>query len=466
MLFHKDLYDSVKQFAKKDAIRFHMPGHNGGEGISSRLKRDFFRLDVTEFEETDNLLAPQGILKTAQERAAKVFGAKKTYFLTCGSTVGLEAMILGTCLRGSSLLIDRNCHRAVISALILGGIKPVFLYPEWDAKNHVWRGFTRAQTEHALNEHPECAGALITSPTYYGICSDLEDIAELLHKKGKFLLVDEAHGAHFAFCDSLPRTALEQGADACVQSFHKTLPAIGQSAVLHIGKSACISPENIVRSLRLLHTTSPSYPMMIGMDEAVSAMRGKGAKHLNALVQKCKDIKAKIQILDRLTITDETTLRCPQDALRLVVGADRLGISGRTAAKVLQDKYGIYAEMADSYHTVFIISAGNTEKELDLLESALEELATEQPPDALPQPLDLFLPHILMTETPETAFYAPRHTIPLSQAEGKTCAELIASCPPGAAAVIPGQKLTREVLRYLQKQEGISEISVIAKPAE
>nr|QGT51287.1 lysine decarboxylase [uncultured Firmicutes bacterium] len=461
MLFHKDLYDSVKQFVKKDAIRFHMPGHNGGTGLSPRLKRDFFRLDVTEFEETDNLLAPQGVLKDAQVRASKVFGAGQTYFLTCGSTVGLEAMILGACPKGSSLLIDRNCHRAVISALILGEITPVFLYPEWDADNHVWRGFTRAQVERALSEHPECAGALITSPTYYGVCSEIQEIAALLHEQKKFLLVDEAHGAHFAFCDALPRTALEQGADACVQSLHKTLPAIGQSALLHIGKNAIVSYENIERSLRLLHTTSPSYPMMTGMDEAIKTMQGKGAKHLRTLIQKCEDIKTKIRILNHLTVTDEATLDCPQDALRLVIGFEKLGISGRSAAKVLQEQYGIYAEMADSHYVVFIISAGNTEKELDLLESALEELATEQPADVQPQPLDLLLPPIDLALTPSAAFHAPRERRSLSKAEGRICAELIASCPPGAAAVLPGQRLTAEVLHYLQRQEGVTELSVV-----
>lgn len=461
MLFHKDLYDSVRQFAKKDAIRFHMPGHNGGEGLSSRLKRDFFKLDVTEFEETDNLLAPQGVLKDAQTRAAKAFGAERTYFLTCGSTVGLEAMILGTCPRGSSLLIDRNCHRAVISAIILGGITPVFLYPEWDAEYHIWRGFTRAQVEHALKEHSECVGALITSPTYYGVCSEIAEIADLLHRQGKFLLVDEAHGAHFAFSELLPRTALEQGADACVQSLHKTLPALGQSAVLHIGKNTIVSHETIVRSLRLLHTTSPSYPMMTSMDEAVKTMQGKGAKHLRTLIRKCEDIKTKIRILNRISVVDESVLNCPQDALRLVISFEHLGISGRTAAKILQEQYGIYAEMADSRHVVFIVSAGNTEKELDLLESALEELAVGQPSDPQLLPYDLLLPPIDMAELPALAFYAPRETISLSEAEGRICAELIASCPPGAAAVIPGQRLHAEVLHYLHRQEDMSAIAVI-----
>ena len=461
MLFHKDLYDSIKQFVKKDTIRFHMPGHNGGEGLSSRLKRDFFRLDVTEFEETDNLIAPQGILKDAQTRAAKVFGAGQTYFLTCGSTVGLEAMILGACPKGSSLLVDRNCHRAVISAMILGGITPVFLYPEWDAEHHIWRGFTGAQVENTLKKHTECVGALITSPTYYGVCSEIEEIANLLHGQEKFLLVDEAHGAHFAFSEFLPRTAMEQGADACVQSLHKTLPALGQSAVLHIGKNTIVSHETIVRSLRLLHTTSPSYLMLTGMDEAVKTMQGKGAKHLHALIQKCEDIKTKIRILNRLTVTDERALSCPQDALRLVVSFNRLGISGRTAAKILQKQYGIYAEMADSCHVVFLVSAGNTEKELDLLESALEEIAVGQPSDPQMQPQDLLLPPIAMAQLPETAFSAPRETIPLSKAEGRICAELIASCPPGAAAVIPGQLLSAEVLHYLRRQEGISAIAVV-----
>lgn len=461
MLFRKDLYNQIKQFIKKDTVRFHMPGHNGGEGISPRLKRDFFRLDVTEFEETDNLLSPKGALKDAQEYAAQAFGAGRTYFLTCGSTVGLEAMILGACPRGSSLLIDRNCHRAAVSALILGGITPVFLYPEWDAKNHVWRGFTRAQAEQALTKHPECVGALITSPTYYGICSEVQGIAELLHGKGKFLLVDEAHGAHFAFCDTLPRTALEQGADACVQSLHKTLPAIGQSAVLHIGKESFLSYENIERSLRLLHTTSPSYPMMIGIDEAVKNMQSKGAKHLKALMEKCENIKTKIRIADRLTLTDESTLGCPQDPLRLVIGFEHLLLSGRAAAKALQEQYGIYAEMSDCYHIVLIVSAGNTEKELDLLESALEELSVSEPPQIQPEPFDLFLPPIELAQSPSDAFCAPRRKIPVSQADGKICAELVASCPPGAAAVIPGQKLTQEVLRYIQQQEDITEIEVV-----
>lgn len=457
------LYRQLKKFIKKDNIRFHMPGHNGGEALSARLKRDYFRLDVTEFEETDDLQNPTGVLFDAQKNAADAFGAGKTFFLTCGSTMGLEALVMGCCPRGSALLVDRNCHRSIISALILGGINPVFISPHWDSANHVWRGFTADSVKSALDGAPECVGALITSPTYYGVCSQLEKIAEYLHGRGKFLLVDEAHGVHFAFSDRLPQTALSQGADACVQSLHKTLPAMGQSALLHIAVHPLFDPQAVERTLRLMHTTSPSYAMMASMDEAVRTMRGNGTKKLEQLIDRCTELKTKMEILGRLRILNSAELGCAQDPLRLTVGFEKIGITGRRAAKILQQKYGIYAEMADFWQTVFIVTAGNTKKELDLLESALEDLATEVPPDEPEQAADLLLPPIELALSPEQAFFAPRETLTLGQAEGRICAELIASCPPGAAAVVPGQRLTPEALCYLKIQEGRQTVEVTAE---
>lgn len=453
------LYQELKKFSQKDRVSFHIPGHKGGEGLSSDWKKDAFSLDVTEFDETDDLQNPQGILKAAEENAAKIFGSGKSFFLTGGSTLGLEAAMLASVRPGDKVLLDRTCHKAVANALVLTGGEPVFLSPEFDRGNGVYLGISPDAVADILEQEPNVTGMVLTSPTYYGICSDIERIAEVLHQKGKFLIVDEAHGAHFVFSKQLPKTALLQGADICIQSAHKTLPALGQTSLLHLGKKSLISPQAVQSALRILMTTSPSYLLMSALDESISFMENQGAERLAERIEEISALKEKVKKKGVITFLDKETIEKEQDATRVVADVRKTGLSGYQVAEQLKEKFGIYPEMADDYHLVLVVSVSNTKEDLKRLEEALlsyEEKAGEQE-KMLPLPMPK------MGMNPREAYMAPREKLPLQKAKGRISADVVSVCPPGAAMILPGQWLDEETLHYCEKAGVAEELFVIVK---
>ncbi len=212
------LYDSLREYSASDYYGFHMPGHKRvfkpAEGIP-------YELDITEIEGFDDLHHAKGILKKAQERAARVFGAQETHFLVNGSTAGILSALLGTTDRGDMVLAARNCHKSVYHALDMQGLTPVYLYPEFDTDAGLNAGITAEDVEEALKMHPQIRAVVIVSPTYDGVVSDVARIAEIVHAYGIPLIVDEAHGAHFGFHPYFPENANTRGADVVIHSIHK-----------------------------------------------------------------------------------------------------------------------------------------------------------------------------------------------------------------------------------------------------
>lgn len=453
------LYDALKQFRQEDRISFHIPGHKGGKGLNPDWVRDAFSLDVTEFAQTDDLQNPEGILRDALERIARIYGAEASFFLTNGSSSGLEAAMLSVIRPGEKILVDRTCHKAVASGLVLSGGVPIFLEPEFSKELRLYLGISPEKVKKILAEDPEIRGMVLTSPTYYGVCSPVKEIAEILHQAGKFLIVDEAHGAHLTFHPDLPKSALDLGADLVVQSVHKTLPALGQSSLLHLGKGSFVTKEQVASSLRLLMTTSPSYLLMSAMDEAVSMMEKDGQALLEILLREIHALKKAVRDQGILDFADEERLKIPQDKLRLTVDFGRCGISGTDGAELLKKAYGIYPEMADDRYLVLIVTTANTVEELQLLRHALIEIATPGTEEKGIDPIPL--PEMAMN--PRDAWMSKKESVSFAEAKGRISADTVAVCPPGAAILIPGQYIDDEVLEYLQKADAPETISVVVE---
>lgn len=282
--YNTPIYNYLREYAQQDINIFHMPGHKLAKGIPQQLAQDILKLDVTEIEGTDNLHYPEGIIKDAQELAAKAFGADKTFFLVNGSTCGIEAAIMSTCARGQKIIIARDAHKSVVSGLILSGAEPVFVYPEYIYSFGITGEVTAKSIQKSLCQHPDAVAVLITRPNYYGICSDIEEISSIVHAHGKILIVDEAHGAHFVFNSKLPDSALQHGADICIQSAHKTLPAVTQGAYLHV-KGNRVDIDRLKLNLGMLQTSSPSYIIMSYLDIARELMEIEGQPKLDNLIK-------------------------------------------------------------------------------------------------------------------------------------------------------------------------------------
>ncbi len=451
----------LKGFLKKEKISMHIPGHKGGRGLGSSFGKITPRLDLTELDGTDNLQNPSGILKASQEYCAKIFGAEETHFLTGGSSLGLRASILGTVPRGGAILVDRTCHKAVISAITLGGLEPVFIYPEYDRDSGLYLGLSPSTVERAINEHPDIFGAIITSPTYYGICSDISKISKLLHRHNKFLIVDEAHGAHFAFNKKLSTmSALTLGADLCIESAHKTLPALGQCSLLHIGKGAITDKARLLRTLRMIQTTSPSYMLMASLDGAVHYMQRRGRAGLNSLIREISELKSDVLKKTHLRFADEDTLGVPQDMSRIVLDFSPIGISGHFAERLLIDEFGIYPEMSDNRYVVLIPSVMNTKAELKRLLGALVEIGGRiynKDSSLNNSPL----PEVELIIQPADAIAKPFESVSPADAVGRVCASVISACPPGAVVLVPGQLITSEAIDYCRSIGITDKIDVI-----
>ena len=451
------LYEELKKFRSKDRISFHIPGHKFGAGLSRVFKKDIFMIDVTEFDETDDLQNPEGILKTAQERAANAFKAYKTFYLTNGSSLGLQGAILGSFRSGDKVLVDRTCHKAVASSMVMAGLIPVFVQPEFSQEKGLYVGMTVKIIKKAIEETPDVKGVIITSPTYYGVCSDIKGISEYLHQHNKILIVDEAHGAHFVFNKDLPDSAIESGADISIESAHKTLPAMGQCSFLHISKNSLVPWENISKSLRLLQTTSPSYVLMSSLDEAVIYMSTKGGKRLGKLICQIEKLKKEVRAKGVLDFADKKILKRPQDELRLSVDFKKSGIGGNKAAEILKEKYGIYPEISDERYVVFVVTSSNSDKDIRLLKEAL--LTFEKRAENRYQSEKL--PDVIMTTEPRIAWQSETEDIPVSKAITRVSADVVAVCPPGAALLVPGQLIDEKTAESIEKAEINKKIKVV-----
>lgn len=275
----KYILNQLGEIVNNNIVSFHVPGHKLGKiydrlGYSNILE-NIYKMDTTEILGTDNLHSPDGIIKKSQERAARVFKSKNTYYLINGSTCGIQGAIMSVCNPKDKIIVNRDCHQSVINTFILGDIEPVYIYPQIDTKTNILMGIKIEDAIKTINDNLDAKAILLTYPTYYGKVYDLKTICDYAHSKGMIVIVDEAHGAHLGLSNRLPMTALEQGADIVIQSTHKTLPSFTQSSMLHI-QGERINQDRLTSILRMIESSSPSYMLMSSLELAVDIYEKKG----------------------------------------------------------------------------------------------------------------------------------------------------------------------------------------------
>ncbi|MBE9105371.1 aminotransferase class I/II-fold pyridoxal phosphate-dependent enzyme [Nostoc cf. edaphicum LEGE 07299] len=458
------LLDALKANAARLHAPFYTPGHKQGEGISQPLAdllgKAVFRADLTELADLDNLFAPQGVIQEAQQLAAEAFGALQTWFLVNGSTCGIEAAILATCGTGDKIILPRNVHSSAIAGLILSGAIPIFLNPEYDPVLDIAHSITPNAVESALQQHPDAKAVLTVYPTYYGVCGDLSAIANITHQYNIPLLVDEAHGAHFAFHPELPTPALAAGADLTVQSTHKVLGAMTQASMLHIQGNR-IDGDRISKALQLLQSTSPSYLLLASLDAARQQMALHGKMLMSRTLQLAEEARTRISQIPGLSVLEMPLLGgspgfITLDKTRLTVTVSGLGLTGFEADEILDEKFAVTAEFASLQHLTFIISLGNTPADIEQLVQGFTTLAKEYCRSNLTVKnhvwlnLDRTLDYALQF-SPREAFFAVSEILPLTQTNNRICAEIVCPYPPGIPVLMPGEVITKPVLDYLQQ---------------
>jgi arginine decarboxylase len=461
------LLETLWDCANKTHTAFYTPGHKRGKGISPQLATYFgkgvFRCDLPELTPLDNLLSPTGVIQSAQKLASQAFGALHTWFLINGSTCGIEAAILATCGSGEKIILSRNIHSSAVSGLILSGAVPIFVNPEYDPILDITYSITPQRVSEALELYPEAKAVMIVYPTYYGVCGDIHAIAKIAHDYNIPLLVDEAHGAHFAFHQQLPITALSADADLAVQSTHKVLGAMTQASMLHIQGNR-IDRDRVNKALQLLQSTSPSYLLLASLDAARQQMAIHGEELMSHTLQLARQAKIRINKIPKLSVLEVPNPPslgfAALDKTRLTVNVEKLGLTGFTAEEILDKQLGIICEFASIKNLTLFISLGNTQEDINHLVEALSALAQEHwqltGQDSIgysckyPISKDVSNSMLLL---PREAFFSNTEILPIDSEKlcDRICAEIICPYPPGIPVLVPGELVSYEALIYLQQ---------------
>lgn len=459
------LLTAVERLIDTKPAYFRIPGHRLNRGISSRwtdkVGDDIFAYDVTETPYTDDLHAPEGAIRKAQELLSSLYGADESFFLVNGTTCGNEAMLLSAAFEGQEIMVARNAHKSAMMGLVLSGAKPVYVMPEmithWGLQGVISPERVRA----LFMEHPDCKALFLVNPSYYGVCSDLQRIADICHENNALLLVDEAHGGHLYFdFANQKRGALQCGADICVQSMHKVTGALTQSSVLHI-KNHGIQSEvlsRVAQNLHLVQSTSPSYLLMISLDCARYELAQNGSVMYEKAAALAGYARSRINGIEGFECLENAEIPL-LDETRLVISARSLGISGFALDAMLFEEYCVNVELSDCENVLAIVTYANEKEELDRLVGACIKISEKyktyqrnvEKDKSVIKKGPGFPPLPEQCLTPRQAYFAKKTATAWSEAVGKLSGQMIAPYPPGIPVIYPGERMSPEVWEYIER---------------
>ena len=353
-----DILAKLEEYSKENYVPMHMPGGKRNTEFASTSA-----LDITEIDGFDNMHNAEGIIKNASDRAARLYGADKTLMLVNGSTAGILSAVCGATRRKGKIIIARNCHVSVYNALIMAQLEPVYVIPEVDEKTGIYRGLTLEQIRKCVEANADVQAVIITSPTYEGIVSEVREIAAFLHEKGIPLIVDEAHGAHFKFSEEFPESAVEAGADLVINSIHKTLPALTQTALLHISGNY-VDYDKVERFWNIYQTTSPSYILMASIDRCMGIIEERGNYIFKEYINRLKKLREKIAKLKNIK------LLASDDISKIILICD----DGKYLYDRLLKEYKVQLEMASFKYAIAMTSVADKQEYYDRFLRALQEI--------------------------------------------------------------------------------------------
>lgn len=456
------IYEALEKFRKMRVVPFDVPGHKRGRGnpeLSAFLGQQCVDVDVNSMKPLDNLCHPISVIREAEALAAEAFGASNAFLMVGGTTSAVQSMVLTACKRGDEIILPRNVHRSVINALVLCGAVPVYVNPEVDQRLGISLGMKREQVQKAICEHPNAVAVLVNNPTYYGVCSDLRAIVKMAHDAGMLCLADEAHGTHFYFGDNLPVSAMAAGADMAAVSMHKSGGSLTQSSLLLTGPG--VHAGYVRQIINLTQTTSGSYLLMSSLDISRRnlALRGKQVfGHVAAMAEYARgeinSIGGYYAFGSELVNSDSVF---DFDTTKLSVHTLDIGLAGIEVYDILRDEYDIQIEFGDIGNILAYLSMGDRPQELERLVSALSEIRRRYHTDGTGLLKQEYIdPEVV--SSPQEAFYADKISLPLRKTEGRVCSEFVMCYPPGIPILAPGERITGEILDYIEyaKSKGCS----------
>lgn len=457
---NKTLSEALIHYSQSDYYPFHMPGHKRNHTLSFP---DALSIDITEIDGFDNLHHPEGLLKTGMEKAARLYHADASYFLINGSTCGILSAISAATHSGDTILMARNSHKSAYHAAYLNHLHLIYLYPEPIPNCEINGGISPEKVKQQLIQSPEIKAIFLTSPTYEGVVSDIASIAEIAHTFHIPLIVDEAHGAHFGFSDAFPQSAVTQGADLVIQSLHKTLPALTQTALLHQNGSL-ISKVRLEKFLSIYQSSSPSYVLMASIDTCLNILDENGHKLMQNFAVKLEAVRKELSTYHSIFLEvihkDKKNAVFDVDNSKLLFSCNDPSLSGKALYQLLQNQYHLPCEMCMGSYVLAMTSCMDTPEGFSRLMIAVKEIEDTLIKNSLKQ---IIQPTSCTTNMPlppqqfrlktilsiaESEEY-PSIWIPLSEAQDKISAEFIYLYPPGIPFVVPGECFSSEILQQI-----------------
>lgn len=376
-----------------------------------------------------------------------------------GTTSSVQSMVLSCCKRGDKIILPRNVHRSVINALVLCGAIPVYVNPEVNTKLGISLGMSREQVQKAINENPDAVAVFVNNPTYYGICSDLRAIVKMAHEAGMLCLADEAHGTHFYFGENMPVSAMEAGADMASVSMHKSGGSLTQSSLLLIGKN--VNAGHVRQIINLTQTTSGSYLLMSSLDISRRNLALRGKEVFRKVVQMAEYTREEINAIGGYYAYGKELINGDSifdfDPTKLSVHTRDIGLAGIEVYDILRDEYDIQIEFGDIGNILAYLSIGDRIQELERLVSALAEIRRRYQRDSSGLLSQEYIdPEVV--SSPQEAFYSRKKSLPIHESVGYVCSEFVMCYPPGIPILAPGERITKEILDYIDyaKAKGCS----------
>ena len=456
------IYEALERFRQMRVVPFDVPGHKRGRGnpeLVQLLGEQCVSMDVNSKKPLDNLCHPISVIRDAERLAAEAFGAANAFLMVGGTTSAVQSMVLSVAKRGEKIILPRNVHRSVMGAMVLCGAVPVYVNPECDSDLGIPLGMSVAAVERAIRENPDAKAVLVNNPTYYGICSDLRAIVKLAHEHGMLCLADEAHGTHFYFGEGLPVSAMAAGADMASVSMHKSGGSLTQSSLLLTGPA--MQEGHVRQIINLTQTTSASYLLLSSLDISRRNLALRGKSDFERVVRLAEYARREINEIDgyyafsRELINGDSVFDF--DVTKLSVNTLDVGLAGIEVYDLLRDEYDIQIEFGDLGNILAYVSVGDRPREIERLVSALSEVRRRfgrTKANLMAQ--EYIDPQVVVS--PQDAFYAPKESLPLRETEGRVCSEFVMCYPPGIPILAPGERITAEILDYIEyaKEKGCS----------
>ena len=440
----EELIDKLKKYCDLDVVPMHMPGHKR-KSVDKSIPYEY---DITEIDGFDNLQSPNGILKESMDYATSVFGGKGTFYSVNGSTGGIMGAIRAITKSGDKVIVARNCHKSVYNAIELCSLNSVFVMPDIDKETGIVGSLNPKQLEKVIEDNKDAVCVILTNPTYEGVLSDIKTISKLCHKNNMILIVDGAHGAHLFLED---KSAVKY-ADITIQSLHKTLPSLTQTAIVSYNGNL-IDEKKLQDQINVFQSTSPSYILLSSIDSCVHFLAEHGKEYYDNLKRNIDILSKKLKKLKNLVVLSYGNDKKHKsfydfDRTKIVVSSSRANITGYKLMDILREKYKIECEMAYEDEVVLLTSIFDEKNDFERVLFALLEIDQTL---TFEKKENVFLCEIPSRKLPShVCFNMEKELVELDKAQGKVCGDYVYVYPPGIPILVPGEVISDEIIRQMK----------------